>query len=242
MSVIISCVLLVLSYNAVVVAIGLVRSSAVIKASSRFTRVQENARHHVLVVGDSTAVGTGANSPEDSIAGRIAAEFGEAAIHNFARDGAQTEALQQQFTQAPNGPYDMVLIQIGGNDALRFTGRKSLQDSINASLTTATGLSKHVVLVGIGDLGEAPSIPWPLSSLYSYRSAIVREILRKAAKIHGAHFLDLMAVSDEEDSFRENPDKYYARDGLHPSSAGYKLWYLNLRESITIDQWLDHAR
>ena len=44
----------------------------------------------VLVVGDSTGVGTGAARPEDSIAGRLADAYPDVTIVNRARNGAKT--------------------------------------------------------------------------------------------------------------------------------------------------------
>jgi len=233
-----SCAALIVVYNAVVVIKAAARGSSLAKASEVFTRSVTNPAHSILVVGDSTAVGTGASSPEDSIAGRIAADFSTTAVYNYAQDGALTAAVPAQIARAAKDSYDLILIQVGGNDALRFTRAKNLRVSIDNSLAAATAASQNVLLISVGDLGEAPSVPWPLSLLLSYRSRLVRDVFQEVASRKSVHFLDLLALSKDGSPFKENTQKYYAEDGLHPSSAGYDVWYQNLRSSAPLAQWL----
>lgn len=234
-------VLLLCVYNVGVIAIAVSRGSDLARESTAFTRQLPNPARKVLVVGDSTAVGTGAAAPEDSIAGRIAEDFPRTAVMNFAEDGVLTRAVPGQLQQAPPGSYDMVLVQVGGNDALRFTGSKALEAAIEKSLDAAAALSQNVLLVSVGDLGEARAAPWPLSLLLSYRSRLVRDVFADTARRRDVRFLDLLALSEEGSPFEDNSEKYYARDGLHPSSAGYEVWYENLRASVPLEAWLSTA-
>ncbi|WOJ92594.1 SGNH/GDSL hydrolase family protein [Congregibacter variabilis] len=239
MSIFLTAAVLLSLYNVIVVAVAIARSGDLAKASEPFSQKPVHSQRKILVVGDSTAVGTGATSAKDSIAGRIAADFPGTTVLNLARDGVLTAAVPAQLERAPQDQYDLIVMQVGGNDALRFTRRNHLREAIESSLTAATAVSPQVLLVSVGDLGEAPSVPWPLSKLLSYRSRVVRDIFLEAASNKNVHFLDLLRLSKEGSPFKKNPKKYYAKDGLHPSSDGYGVWYQNLRSSTPLNQWLD---
>ncbi|WP_439101278.1 SGNH/GDSL hydrolase family protein [Congregibacter sp.] len=234
-------VLLLCVYNVGVIAVAVARGSDLAAESTPFIRKLSDPAHKILVVGDSTAVGTGAAAPEHSIAGRIAADFPRTTVLNFAEDGVLTGAIPGQIKQVPRGPYDLVLVQVGGNDALRLTGSRELQRAIEKSLDAAVALSPRVLLVSVGDLGEARAAPWPLSLLLSYRSRLVRDVFADAARRRNVEFLDLLALSEEGNPFEDNSERYYARDGLHPSSAGYAVWYENLLSAVPLAQWLESA-
>ena len=72
----------------------------------------------VLVLGDSTAVGVGSPSDE-SVAGRLG-EYLHASVENHAVSGAVTADLPGQIAKAQKQHYDLILIQIGANDIIRF--------------------------------------------------------------------------------------------------------------------------
>lgn len=82
----------------------------------------------LLIVGDSTAVGTGASSPASSLAGLLAEQYPRLWIDNRARDGAKFADVLQQLS----GPerFDMVLVQAGGNDVIRMRGMDALREDI----------------------------------------------------------------------------------------------------------------
>ena len=85
-------VLLVLVAGGAVVAAQTVKS---LRESIELARLSEplqhaprGARMRLLIVGDSTGVGTGAGQARDSVAGLLAREFPLLHIENRARDGA----------------------------------------------------------------------------------------------------------------------------------------------------------
>lgn len=51
----------------------------------------------ILVAGDSTGVGTGADSPDDSIAGRIGSDYPEADIVNISENGITLEQSSMHY-------------------------------------------------------------------------------------------------------------------------------------------------
>lgn len=232
---------LIVIYDAVVIARALLRGSEVASSSVPFDRQPAEFRNALLIVGDSTAVGTGASAATDSIAGRIAADFSDLRIDNLGANGALTAAVDEQLRRAPLAHYDMVLIQVGGNDALRFTGAEALRIAIEEAVSLAADLGEHVALMSSGDLGAAPALPWPLSRLFSRRSHIVRDVFSRTAAQSKARYVDLFVDAQADNPFLAEPDRYHARDGLHPSSAGYGAWYETLREQLPLTDWLGRA-
>lgn len=63
------------------------------KASVPFEVRVKEVNRRVLVIGDSTGVGTGASNSADSVAGRIARDYPGTEIVNRAQDGAKGEDM-----------------------------------------------------------------------------------------------------------------------------------------------------
>jgi len=231
----------ILIYDTVVFGRAIIRSRTVSAEAVAFQQSPERIAARVLVVGDSTAVGTGAADPTQSIAGRIGRDFPAALIENRAVNGALTAAVETQLEHADRDRYDAVLIQVGGNDALRFTPRAHIETAIRAALGEAKKRGDQVALISTGDLGDAPAIPWPLSYLFTARAAMIRDLFAQLAGELGCDYVDLWLPAGEPNPFTRDPGRYYARDGLHPAGPGYAAWYDTLREQVPLHEWLDAA-
>lgn len=192
-------------------------------AGERYERRPGEAGRWLLVVGDSTAVGIGAGEPEQSVAGRLAQRFPGLAVVNLGVVGARMGDLPAQLEAAPERDYDAVLIQAGGNDVLAFTGLVALRESTARVLELAGRHSDYTVMMSTGDVGGSPAFPMALDWLLSARTRAVREVLMAEAAKAGAHYVDLYRPP-QRDPFVQEPRRYFAGDGLHPSGAGYGLW------------------
>jgi lysophospholipase L1-like esterase len=192
----------------------------------------------VLVVGDSTAVGTGAGDAALSVPGRLASDYPGVVLENRAQDGARTAAAVDQMRDAASHSYALVLVLVGGNDVLQLTPTAALHKAISEVLQEAAGLGEHVVLMTVGDVGSAPAVPWPISMLLSRRAAKLRSIFAEEAERRGVSYLDMYVPDGRRDPFARDPGTFYARDGLHPSAAGYGLWYQHLEREAPLQRWL----
>ena len=67
------------------------------RLSEPFQQRPSDATVRLLVVGDSTAVGSGADSPAASVAGRLASEHARLWVENRARDGARLADVPAQL-------------------------------------------------------------------------------------------------------------------------------------------------
>jgi lysophospholipase L1-like esterase len=180
---------------------------------------------YVLVTGDSTAVGTGALEPKLSTAGLLGSQFPTADITNVSQNGLKLEGLEVKLAALPRDRYDLILMQIGANDAVGFTPQNKIAAELDSVLARAEQLSPRTVLITSGDIGLAPVFKWPLSEIMDARTRTVRKIfIAEAAKYPTVHYVDLFKEAKNE-PFTTNIPKYYAADLFHPTAAGYALWY-----------------
>lgn len=217
---------------------GVAQSAELARQSEALQQRPSNPVLRLLVVGDSTGVGTGASSPQASLVGLIARDHPRLWIDNRARDGARFADVAGQL--AGDERFDIVLVLAGGNDVIRLTDAATLREAVDRVATLARRHADHVVLIPPGNVGNAPLFFAPLSGWMTRRSRSLHSTVRDAAARHGAVYVNLYAAR-EVDPFVLQPG-LNAADGLHPSDAGYRLWYAQLRQQAGLDKLLASAR
>jgi len=211
--------------------IRLARGRDLVRTAIPFSHAPDHATMRILVAGDSTAVGVGAHDARQSIAGRIYALCPHAEIVNIGQSGLRTQGLVTKLESLPWEWFDIIVLQIGGNDITHFTRLHDLEQQIAIVLDLAKKRGRAVVLFTAGNVGSAPVYPFPLSRIYTHRTRLVREIFRRQADQHMAHYVDLFQ-SSEADPFVQQPAVYYAADGFHPSGAGYGVWFQRIGPAL----------
>ena len=201
-------------------------AKALASESRAYTQNPDQPSKRLLVVGDSTAVGTGADAPQDSLPGRIGQQLPQWRIDNLAANGARLVDVVQQLERAPGG-YDMVLVLAGGNDVIRFTAQDTLRDQLQQAVVLAKRKGQTVVLMPCGDVGHAPFFWPPVSWIMSRRSANLHAVARAVATEHQVRYVSLLKPR-EQDPFVIHSKELHSADGLHPSSAGYREWHREL--------------
>lgn len=207
------------------------------KASEPLQRSVAAPSARLLIVGDSTAVGTGASSPATSLAGLLANTYPGLNIENRAKDGATVADLPAQLDGA--GRVDIVLIQAGGNDVIKLHSLDSVRMDLDRTVRLAREKAQHVVLMPSGNVGNAPFFFPPVSWLMTSRSRDLHTIVRETAAREGVVYVNLFKEK-ADDPFVKKPE-LNARDGLHPSDAGYRVWYEEL-QTQSGSLWNDAGR
>lgn len=184
----------------------------------------------MLVLGDSTAVGVGATRPEESLAGLVAQEANIAWVENYAVSGARVHDLSVQIARAQRDRYDIVLVQIGANDIIRFTPASSSAALLEEVLITLPESGKTLLLTA-GNVGGAVLFPLPLRPLYERRTLQYHEAFADVAAMFGITYINLY-TPPREDPFVREPERYLAKDGLHPSSEGYGVWFKEVKKAL----------
>ena len=193
--------------------------------------VERSGGRRLLVLGDSSAVGVGASSPEHTTAGYFAAEFKDFSVDNRAVSGARMANVLGQATST-SGHYDMVLIQAGGNDTINFTNLDTLRTQTRTLLAAAKERSSNVVMLSTGNLGRAPLFNFfPLNIAFTSRTKAVRQIVMDEAKQAGVTYVDLYKEG-KDDVIAQDTAKYYAPDGLHLSDQGWAYWYSQIQQTL----------
>lgn len=197
-----------------------------VREAEPYTARPAQPEKRVLIVGDSTAVGTGADTPAQSLAGLIGQHHPRWQIDNLGANGAKWADLPAQLERAAGG-YDLVLVLAGGNDVIRFTPLFRLREPIQRTAALAAQKGRHVVLMPCGNVGHAPFFAPPLTWVFSRRSERLHAAVQEVAASEGVHYVRLLRPRDQ-DPFVIHRDTLNAADGLHPSSAGYAEWYREL--------------
>ena len=207
------------------------------RASEPWQQSPDAATLRLLIVGDSTGVGTGATAPERSLAGLIGQAHPQLLIENRAEDGAKFADVVRQL--GAGGHFDIVLVQAGGNDVIRLRDLDGLRGDIDRVVSLARQRASLVILMPAGNVGNAPFFFAPVSWAMTRRSRVMHGFVQDAAARTGATYVNL---------FHERADDPFvidkslnARDGLHPSDAGYQVWLRELMAQTDLSQRLSRA-
>lgn len=213
---------------------GIERSRSIVPPADRFEQEPSRPVGSLLVVGDSTALGTGADEPHQSVAGRLGRRFPGLRIRNVAADGARLTDVSKQLESVGTERFDLVLIMAGGNDILRFTPLTRLRSEATRVNAAAMAIARHVAWMPPGNLGSAPLWYWPMSRIVERRSRRVRAALLEIAQAMCAIYVDLFHPA-EVDPFAIDSERFLAADGVHPSAAGYCYWTAALLERLPVE-------
>ncbi|WP_411878709.1 GDSL-type esterase/lipase family protein [Polaromonas sp. YR568] len=211
------------------------------RQSEPFEATPADASATLLVVGDSTAVGTGASSPAHSVAGLIARDHPRLKIINRAQDGAKFADIARQLEAVGEQRFDAILVLGGGNDVIRLTRYPVLEQDVARAAALARTHANLVVIMPSGNVGSAPFFFAPVSWLMTKRSQVLHGFVREAAQDNSALYVNLYK-DKAEDPFAQRPGELNAKDGLHPSDAGYRLWYAELNAQADLSGRLSALR
>jgi len=183
----------------------------------------------VLVLGDSTAVGVGAATPEESLAGLVSGYLHATSVENYAVSGAEVKDLRSQVAEAKLAHYRLILIQIGGNDIIAFHDASTTAALLAQILKTLPGADR-VVVISAGNVGGATLFPWPIRPYYTYLNNQYHAAFAAVVAAAGMAYVNLAADPGAK-LIQDQPD-IYLHDGLHPSSAGYALWFSAIKPEL----------
>ena len=202
-----------------------------------FSRMLPGAAHRILVVGDSTGVGTGSVRPDDSVAGRLGRDFPTSELINMSKNGKRAkEQLADLLALDPGkiGTFDIVLVQIGGNDIASGPPFAETEETVGQMLDRAHAFGKLVLVMHTGNYGDSPIFQRLIGLYFTHRARAVRAIYKRIAPLHNAHYVDIFKERGQ-DIFMTDPKKYYGVDLYHPSGPGYGVWYEGVKK-ILVDQ------
>ena len=161
---------------------------------------------HVLVVGDSTAVGMGVATLAEALPARLAERLGARWTVAGRSGWTAPEVLRDYGTDAAAGAEVLVLL-VGWNDALQLRSPRAFGRALDALLAGAR--ADRVVVVAPPAFGGYPVLPQPLRAALG---AVIAGLTRRAARVAAARGAEFVPGFD---------GTHVARDGFHPDVAGY---------------------
>ncbi|MCX7567029.1 SGNH/GDSL hydrolase family protein [Sulfitobacter sp. F26169L] len=187
---------------------------------------------HLLVIGDSSAAGVGADTQENALAGRMAHALAvQHTVHwrLIAQTGATTATTLTRLQSEDLPRADIVLIILGVNDVTRGGPRAiwlRKHTALRNLLRTRTG-AKKLVISEVPPLGAFPLLPNPLRWLLGRRAArfdiALRRVLADEPDCSYVAFPNTLDVND------------MAEDGYHPGPVIYAAWANELARRILSD-------
>jgi lysophospholipase L1-like esterase len=176
----------------------------------------------LAVFGDSTAAGVGANRHEDALAGRLAAAVSGATGRGVswravARSGATSRTARDLVPGLVAGGWrpDVVVVLIGVNDLKNLRRLRDWDQDVPALLAAIAEAAggTPVVVSGMAPVRRFPALPQPMRAAMAMRARAMDHVLRQAAG--DRHMpVDPQLIGDG----------FFAEDGFHPSSRGYRAW------------------
>lgn len=183
----------------------------------------------MVMLGDSTVAGLGAEKVEDSLAiqtaQRVADRTGRQ-VHVRGRgvSGAVTADVRDEQVPRIDAPVDVVVIVIGSNDVTHLTPPWRFDDLTRSMLVEAQRQAPGaaVVLGGIPLFGEATALLEPLRSVVDAYAAVLRRVQRTtASSLPGATYVDIATLASPRFVGVEGA---MSVDGFHPGPVGYGFW------------------
>ena len=185
----------------------------------------------IQFLGDSTGYGTGASRAKYSVAGRLGADYPDYSISNRSVNGRTISELLTD-TKDFSGQYDLIVLQIGGNDILQKRDTDVVLSDLNSLIQRLLPYTKEIVMLTSGNVGTAVAFKGAEAKEYdrltrAYRSRVVG----LADSTPRFTYIDLFD-EPEDDLFAQDPDKYTSIDKLHPSNEGYEYWYQKAKSAF----------
>jgi acyl-CoA thioesterase I len=182
-----------------------------------------------VVLGDSTAQGLGAPSPDGGYVGQVLAELRLRTglrwrVLNLSVSGALIrDVLHHQLPQVPAAP-DLVTCGIGANDVLYSTPARVLRDmrTLVGDIPDRTVLLDLPLPAGIWGILGRIGVPYV---------ARINRTLYQAARARG------LPVAEVSAYFTPPWGGKFASDAFHPSQAGYRDWARALLAAIPPAGW-----
>lgn len=182
--------------------------------------------YRILVLGDSTAAGVGADSAAHTVGATVAT--GVAAItgrpvelRNVGRSGATSPQLLAQVDRGLAAMSDpqVAIVMIGANDITHRLDRAAATRALSDTVTRLRAAGAEVIVGTCPDLGTIRPIPQPLRSLVRRWSRALAAEQTVAVVQAGGRTVstgDLLGPM-----FAEQPAEMFSADRFHPSAAGY---------------------
>jgi len=194
---------------------------------------------NVLLLGDSTMVGYGVKTVDDTPSALIGIGLSHVLgvpvhIRNESVVGARSRDLLSQIDQALDHKPQIAVILVGANDITHQVPAKRSARRLAAAVRRLRSMGSEVVVGSVPDFGTIKPLPVPLRTVCRYWSRHLAKRQTVAAVEAGARVVSLADVL--EPLFLLKGDTLFGDDRFHPSADGYAT-VANFLVAAAIAQW-----
>lgn len=229
-SLIIILIIIAIIHQYLTISNSIKTAKGIIAKTETFQKLNPNANIKILVMGDSTAIGTGSKDKNNTIAGRFSNDIPKAHVETIAMNGLKLQGLNP-IPETKLDHYDLIMIQVGANDIIRLTKFKDIETRLRKLLVESNKKADTVVILHSGDIGTAPIFSFPFNKIQSYRSKKTRLIYLDVTKETNSIYIDLYKEK-VDDILVSDINRYYSKDLLHLTDEGYGIWYKEIKKAI----------
>jgi lysophospholipase L1-like esterase len=185
----------------------------------------DKAPLRLVLLGDSSALGVGVDTVEETVGGQLAQMLADAgakvALSTVAVAGARCADLATQVARAQLGQRpDLAVILIGINDATHLVRPGEAAAALATAVRRLHDAGTAVVVGTCPDLGAVRAIAQPLRQIAGWYGRRVARAQAQAARSAGAVVVDL--AGQVGPVFRADAGML-CHDGFHPSADGYRV-------------------
>ncbi|WP_299575977.1 SGNH/GDSL hydrolase family protein [uncultured Williamsia sp.] len=209
-------------------------------------RIRPGVEHdlHLMVFGDSTAAGLGAESPDETpgvqLTRMLTRETGRSVrLSTKAIVGATSRGLSGQVDAMliAGPPPDIAVILIGANDITAVNHIRPSAKRLGAAVRRLVEVDAKVIVGTCPDLGVVTAIPQPLRTVLRQWGFQLAKAQAHEVRAAGGRPVPLANLLARE--FLAAPDRMFSADHYHPSAAGYLLAAQTLLPEVlaSIGEW-----
>ncbi|WP_412069711.1 SGNH/GDSL hydrolase family protein [Rubrivirga sp. IMCC43871] len=195
----------------------------------------------LLLVGDSSAAGYGADRQENALLGqlveRLAARHRVAWQHH-ARFGSTIPKTTAWLAKQPAHPVDLAVVAVGLNDVIAGAGLAEWTAGYDrlVGLLQTRFEAGHVVVSGLPPVGEFPALPQPMRFVIGRQRDRHDAALRALAdRTPGVTYVATDASAAGPLSQGVAVSEVMAADGFHPGPRVYAEWARRVVEAWAAD-------
>ena len=178
----------------------------------------------LVVLGDSSVAGVGADAAEDTLTYGVAKALSDqyrVGLHALGVSGSRLcNVVTEQLPQVAGLNPDILLVCVGTNDVIHGTtvreARRQLRMLVDGLAEVAP--DARVIVSGLPPAETAVAFHRPLRDLLGLRALLFTRLYRAELTPHGISVFDIAKLTK---SAFHGKQEMFSADLFHPSSAGY---------------------
>ena len=178
----------------------------------------------ILVIGDSTAAGVGAETQDEALPGNLARTLSSewergVSWRAIGENGATSEDIVRRYLDAASADkYDVVFVTVGANDAIQLRSRGAFRRNFRTILRRLRSVNPAALILvsSLPGFSQLDALPNPLRFALSLHSRSLEAVARAFVRSEPG-----VIMSPPTPEYTAG---FFASDRFHPSPQGYRDW------------------